>query len=203
MFRRNVTIDVKGPGGGGEDKGEGKDDDGGGGGGKVRRAAREPPRRRLTCAGGTASASSYSNSLPRRPRPPARPRASAGPARPPRRAVRHRARRPAPPVPQRTVAVDIWDTAGQERFNKMHPAYYHRAHACILVFDVTRKNTYQHLSDWCDPAEPVARRARRRRCGPSHVGRGGPGAVPRASAAARCGVPYDDDDVHVVTPSRR
>lgn len=82
MFRRNVTIDVKGPGGGGEDKGEGKDDDGGGGGGK------------------------------------------------------------------RTVAVDIWDTAGQERFNKMHPAYYHRAHACILVFDVTRKNTYQHLSDW-------------------------------------------------------
>jgi Rab-like protein 2 len=32
----------------------------------------------------------------------------------------------------------------------MHPAYYHRAHACILVFDVTRKQTYQHLQGWYD-----------------------------------------------------
>ncbi len=50
----------------------------------------------------------------------------------------------------RNVKVDIWDTAGQERFNKMHPAYYHRAHACILCFDVTRKATYQHLGAWYD-----------------------------------------------------
>ena len=47
------------------------------------------------------------------------------------------------------LSADIWDTAGQERFNKMHPAYYHRANACILVFDVTRKQTYQHLTQWC------------------------------------------------------
>mmetsp|Transcript_18180 Transcript_18180/g.53776 ORF Transcript_18180/g.53776 Transcript_18180/m.53776 type:complete len:157 (+) Transcript_18180:2-472(+) len=53
-------------------------------------------------------------------------------------------------VEGRAVSVDIWDTAGQERFNKMHPAYYHKAHACILCFDVTRKATYQHLSDWYD-----------------------------------------------------
>lgn len=43
---------------------------------------------------------------------------------------------------------DFWDTAGQERFSSMHPSYYYRAHACILVFDVTRKLTYQHLSNW-------------------------------------------------------
>lgn len=30
----------------------------------------------------------------------------------------------------------------------MHPSYYYRSHCCILVFDVTRKVTYQHLSDW-------------------------------------------------------
>ena len=46
-------------------------------------------------------------------------------------------------------AVDFWDTAGQESFNRMHPSYYYRAHCCILVFDVTRKVTYQHLADWC------------------------------------------------------
>jgi hypothetical protein len=36
----------------------------------------------------------------------------------------------------------------QERFNSMHPAYYHLAHACILCFDVTRKQTYKNLPDW-------------------------------------------------------
>jgi predicted GTPase len=30
----------------------------------------------------------------------------------------------------------------------MHPSYYYRAHACILVFDVTRKPTYKHLDNW-------------------------------------------------------
>jgi len=46
------------------------------------------------------------------------------------------------------VTVDFWDTAGQERFEKMHPSYYFRAHACVLAFDVTRKSTYQHLAQW-------------------------------------------------------
>jgi Rab-like protein 2 len=30
----------------------------------------------------------------------------------------------------------------------MHPSYYHRAHACLLVFDITRKLSYQHLDHW-------------------------------------------------------
>ena len=46
------------------------------------------------------------------------------------------------------VAVDFWDTAGQERFNSMHPAYYHMAHACVMCFDVTRKQTYKNLPNW-------------------------------------------------------
>ena len=43
---------------------------------------------------------------------------------------------------------DFWDTAGQEKFQSMHPSYYHQAHACILVFDATRKNTYKNLANW-------------------------------------------------------
>ena len=43
---------------------------------------------------------------------------------------------------------DFWDTAGQEKFQSMHPSYYHQAHACILVFDATRKNTYKSLANW-------------------------------------------------------
>lgn len=44
--------------------------------------------------------------------------------------------------------MDIWDTAGQERFASMHPAYYHQAMCCILVFDASRKATYKNLDKW-------------------------------------------------------
>eukprot|EP00388_Colpodella_angusta_P030535 GDKK01019782.1.p1 GENE.GDKK01019782.1~~GDKK01019782.1.p1 ORF type:complete len:197 (-),score=18.00 GDKK01019782.1:86-676(-) len=44
--------------------------------------------------------------------------------------------------------IDIWDTAGQERFASMHPAYYHQAMCCILVFDASRKATYKNLDKW-------------------------------------------------------
>ncbi|XP_074725642.1 rab-like protein 2B isoform X2 [Strix uralensis] len=43
---------------------------------------------------------------------------------------------------------DFWDTAGQERFQSMHASYYHKAHACIMVFDVQRKVTYKNLNSW-------------------------------------------------------
>ena len=43
---------------------------------------------------------------------------------------------------------DIWDTAGQESFNELHPTYYFGAHACLMVFDVNRKVTYQNLRQW-------------------------------------------------------
>ncbi|XP_068131983.1 rab-like protein 2A [Hyperolius riggenbachi] len=51
-------------------------------------------------------------------------------------------------VDGKTILVDFWDTAGQERFQSMHASYYHKAHACIMVFDVQRKITYKNLSSW-------------------------------------------------------
>ncbi|XP_069485578.1 uncharacterized protein [Ambystoma mexicanum] len=51
-------------------------------------------------------------------------------------------------VDGKTVLVDFWDTAGQERFQSMHASYYHKAHACIMVFDVQRKVTYKNLNTW-------------------------------------------------------
>ncbi|KAM9277482.1 rab-like protein 2B [Cariama cristata] len=56
---------------------------------------------------------------------------------------KHRAR-----VDGQVVLVDFWDTAGQERFQSMHASYYHKAHACIMVFDVQRKVTYKNLNSW-------------------------------------------------------
>ncbi|XP_040571127.1 rab-like protein 2A [Lepeophtheirus salmonis] len=51
-------------------------------------------------------------------------------------------------VENEEVLTDFWDTAGQERFQSMHRSYYHQAHACILVFDSTRKSTYKSLTKW-------------------------------------------------------
>uniref|UniRef100_A0A4W5KV55 RAB, member of RAS oncogene family-like 2 n=1 Tax=Hucho hucho TaxID=62062 RepID=A0A4W5KV55_9TELE len=51
-------------------------------------------------------------------------------------------------IDRKAVLVDFWDTAGQERFQSMHPSYYHKAHACIMVFDVQRKITYKNLTNW-------------------------------------------------------
>ena len=52
------------------------------------------------------------------------------------------------PGSEKEVKIDFWDTAGQERFESIHPSYYIVAHACILVFDATRKVTYQNLEKW-------------------------------------------------------
>ncbi|KAM9171932.1 rab-like protein 2B isoform 1-T2 [Pangshura tecta] len=51
-------------------------------------------------------------------------------------------------VDGKNILVDFWDTAGQERFQSMHASYYHKAHACIMVFDVQRKVTYKNLNNW-------------------------------------------------------
>ena len=48
----------------------------------------------------------------------------------------------------RDILVSIWDTAGQERFEPIHSSFFYRAQAAILVFDATRKETYQHLEEW-------------------------------------------------------
>ena len=51
-------------------------------------------------------------------------------------------------VKGKSLAIDIWDTAGQEAFDTLHPSYYFKAHVCVLVFDATRKITYQNLRKW-------------------------------------------------------
>merc|ERR1711988_1199237 len=44
---------------------------------------------------------------------------------------------------QRLVTMQIWDTAGQERFQSLGVAFYRGADACILVFDLTSKKSFE------------------------------------------------------------
>ena len=46
------------------------------------------------------------------------------------------------------VKLQIWDTAGQESFRSIARSYYRDAAGALLVFDVTRKETFLHLERW-------------------------------------------------------
>ncbi|XP_006434339.2 probable protein phosphatase 2C 11 [Citrus clementina] len=41
----------------------------------------------------------------------------------------------------------IWDTAGQERFRTLTSSYYRGAQGIIMVYDVTRRDTFTNLAD--------------------------------------------------------
>jgi Ras-related protein Rab-18 len=45
------------------------------------------------------------------------------------------------------LKLTIWDTAGQERFRTLTSSYYRGAQGIILVYDVTRRDTFTDLSD--------------------------------------------------------
>ena len=49
-----------------------------------------------------------------------------------------------------SIKFNIWDTAGQERFRTVTTSYYRGAHCCILMFDITNKDSFFHLFQWID-----------------------------------------------------
>ncbi|RVE61175.1 hypothetical protein OJAV_G00167990 [Oryzias javanicus] len=47
-----------------------------------------------------------------------------------------------------TVKFEIWDTAGQERYHSLAPMYYRGAQAAIVVFDITKPDTFERAKAW-------------------------------------------------------
>ncbi|PIA28539.1 hypothetical protein AQUCO_06900067v1 [Aquilegia coerulea] len=45
------------------------------------------------------------------------------------------------------LKLSIWDTAGQERFRTLTSSYYRGAQGIIMVYDVTRRETFTNLAD--------------------------------------------------------
>lgn len=48
------------------------------------------------------------------------------------------------------VKLQLWDTAGQERFRSLVKSYYRGAHAVLLVYDVTSRETFDNCYMWLD-----------------------------------------------------
>ena len=46
------------------------------------------------------------------------------------------------------VKVQVWDTAGQERYRSITNAYYRGAEGILIVFDVTKKESFENIQNW-------------------------------------------------------
>mmetsp|Transcript_29744 Transcript_29744/g.28447 ORF Transcript_29744/g.28447 Transcript_29744/m.28447 type:complete len:209 (+) Transcript_29744:136-762(+) len=57
---------------------------------------------------------------------------------------------------KKRVKITIWDTAGQERFRTLTSSYYRGAQGIILVYDVSRKETFDSLDMWLQEVESFA-----------------------------------------------
>ncbi|KAK7831279.1 ras-related protein rab11c [Quercus suber] len=48
----------------------------------------------------------------------------------------------------RTLQAQIWDTAGQERYRAITSAYYRGAVGALLVYDITKRQTFENVQRW-------------------------------------------------------
>jgi Ras-related protein Rab-11A len=48
----------------------------------------------------------------------------------------------------KVIKLQIWDTAGQERYKSITSAYYKGSKGAFVVYDITRKTTYDNIDKW-------------------------------------------------------
>ncbi|KAI9087886.1 hypothetical protein K1719_030216 [Acacia pycnantha] len=48
------------------------------------------------------------------------------------------------------MKAQIWDTAGQERYRAVTNAYYRGAIGAMLVYDMTKRQSFDHMARWLE-----------------------------------------------------
>jgi len=56
----------------------------------------------------------------------------------------------------KTAKLQVWDTAGQERFRSVTRSYYLGAAGAVLVYDISSRESYNHVSSWLADARSLA-----------------------------------------------
>ncbi|EHA8587270.1 ras-related protein RABA3 [Cocos nucifera] len=51
---------------------------------------------------------------------------------------------------RKRIKAQIWDTAGQERYRAVTSAYYRGALGAMLVYDITNRQTFDHVARWVE-----------------------------------------------------
>ena len=53
-------------------------------------------------------------------------------------------------VNNKIYRIQIWDTAGEETFQAITRTYYRGAVGALLVYDITRRDTFAHCAKWLE-----------------------------------------------------
>lgn len=59
-------------------------------------------------------------------------------------------------TPQKHMKLSLWDTAGQETYKSVTRSYFRGASGALLVFDLCRKSTFLHVTDWLNDLRQIA-----------------------------------------------
>ena len=57
---------------------------------------------------------------------------------------------------KKKIRLEIWDTAGQERFKAITTSYLRGAQGIMLVYDVTDRKSFDHVSAWLEQIRQYA-----------------------------------------------
>ncbi|KAI0101828.1 P-loop containing nucleoside triphosphate hydrolase protein [Nemania sp. FL0031] len=57
---------------------------------------------------------------------------------------------------QKHMKLSLWDTAGQEIYKSVTRSYFRGASGALLVFDITRRTTFVHATDWLNDLRAIA-----------------------------------------------
>ncbi|KAF2002993.1 ras-domain-containing protein [Amniculicola lignicola CBS 123094] len=63
---------------------------------------------------------------------------------------------PAKQQPQKHMKLSLWDTAGQETYKSITRSYFRGASGALLVFDISRKNTFLSATSWLHDLRQIA-----------------------------------------------
>lgn len=57
---------------------------------------------------------------------------------------------------QKRMKLSLWDTAGQETYKSITRSYFRGASGALLVYDITRRSTFEHATDWLHDLRQIA-----------------------------------------------
>lgn len=60
------------------------------------------------------------------------------------------------PQQQKHMKLSLWDTAGQETYKSITRSYFRGASGALLVFDISRRGTFQSVTSWLTDLRQIA-----------------------------------------------
>ena len=60
-------------------------------------------------------------------------------------------------IDNKRIKLQVWDTAGEERFRTITTSYYKGAQAIVVVYDITDKESFEHVKNWMADVDKFAK----------------------------------------------